>query len=654
MRKLALFILLLTSPVFAQVSPAPSSTGSINASGTTCATTNACVTLPMYATTGGVSVTVSGTFSATLQPEQSGDGVNWSSSGLATISAAGTTTYTTTAMIGFRIRASAYVSGTAVITITAGSQSSGSSGGGQNALGTAFYASNSCAGQTNCVQLVDDDATNNCGTSLTTWMTAINAYSGPGAVQVFINGSGTGKGYLFSTCNMIFNPTSLQATVYVNATLDAGTNTSANLLQFGNGTNGGIYRLIGGTYVGGASLTAAGIEVKNAVGSFTNQGSSFLNFGAGNATLGSCTNYAIQIDNFIYQGSVSDDTWEVNDATTGRCAFANVGTTVGESTIMWRNNLIQGKSGSSCASVGILDGGWYGEVLANNIGNISIPVWGQGGGHRIIGNELDTESCTSHGVNAVIHWGIPSSSANIDSWYIAGNVAQFGASHATNFFQLDGNSTGTISNVTLIGNGQQTGASPSTTALLVGGANPSCIVGTAGPVNFCTVYGNTNLSTSNIAPCLTAATGNGWMIGDVLGYCSVSTAGANVAATNLITVPAFGGGQTAMTGICSVTVTTQATTSGTVPQCVVSWTDGVSNTAESVIVTPVAAAGATGCSSTPAFAANPAVGYTCQGAIGPLYVKTGTTVTFSSTGYASVGATAMAALVFADLKLAQP
>ena len=128
MRKLALFILLLAFPAFAQVSPAPSSTGSINASGTSCATTNACVTLPMYATTGGVSVTVSGTFSATLQPEQSGDYVNWSSTGLSTISAAGTTTYTTIGMIGFRIRASAYVSGTAVVTITAGV--SGGGGGG--------------------------------------------------------------------------------------------------------------------------------------------------------------------------------------------------------------------------------------------------------------------------------------------------------------------------------------------------------------------------------------------------------------------------------------------------------------------------------------------------------------------------------------------
>ena len=128
----------------APVSPAPSSTGSINASGTTSATTNACVTLPMYATTGGVSVTVSGTFSATLQPEQSGDGVNWSSAGLSTISAAGTTTYTTIGMLGFRIRASAYVSGTAVVTITAGGTTN-TIASGTATLGTTLIASGAAA-----------------------------------------------------------------------------------------------------------------------------------------------------------------------------------------------------------------------------------------------------------------------------------------------------------------------------------------------------------------------------------------------------------------------------------------------------------------------------------------------------------------------------
>src|SRR5580693_169497 len=108
MKKLAFLFLLLAHTAVAQVSPAPSSSGSINASGTTCATTNACITLPMYATVGSVSVTVSGTFSATLQPEQSGDFINWSSAGAA-ISSVGLTTYSTSAMIGFRVRASAHV-----------------------------------------------------------------------------------------------------------------------------------------------------------------------------------------------------------------------------------------------------------------------------------------------------------------------------------------------------------------------------------------------------------------------------------------------------------------------------------------------------------------------------------------------------------------
>lgn len=174
MRKLALFILLLAFPAFAQVSPAPSSTGSINASGTTCATTNACVTLPMYATVSGVSVTVSGTFSATLQPEQSGDGINWSSTGLSTISAVGTTSYTTTAMVGFRIRASAYVSGTAVVTITAGStyptQSVTTVTGGQTTGPNAnvIYIAQSCSGQTNCYSTPANTQQDNAATTSNT------------------------------------------------------------------------------------------------------------------------------------------------------------------------------------------------------------------------------------------------------------------------------------------------------------------------------------------------------------------------------------------------------------------------------------------------------------------------------------------------------
>ena len=186
--------------------------------------------------------------------------VNWSSTGLSTISAAGTTTYTTIGMVGFRIRASAYVSGTAVVTITAG----GSGGGGGSTTGLApntgiFTVSNNCSSQTNCLAWTDDNSTDNCGTATTTFMTAINAYAGPGRPQVFIGGSGVGKAYKLTSCSLAF-------LIPVNITMSATINcaqSSANCIQFGptgqsgftaaNSPTYGIHG--GGTFVGGASLT---------------------------------------------------------------------------------------------------------------------------------------------------------------------------------------------------------------------------------------------------------------------------------------------------------------------------------------------------------------------------------------------------------------
>ena len=636
MRKLALFILFLASPAFAQVSPAPSSTGSINASGTTCATTNACVTLPMYATTGGVSVTVSGTFSATLQPEQSGDGVNWSSAGLSTISAAGTTTYTTIGMVGFRIRASAYVSGTAVVTITAGGAGGGGGVSASVAAGNTgvFYMSNNCpSGQTNCLQLVDDDATDNCGTPLTNFMALINGYSGPGMAQVNISGSGVGKAYLFKTCHLEFLLSSLNSQQGVivtdNATIDAGTNSSANLIQFGDGTNSEQYQWHGGVFTGGASLTTAGIEVENQAGNAVISDVYWVNFGAGNATLGNCTNYAIQLDNYIYEATIARNQWTVSDATTGRCAFNNVGTTLGESTVMFLNNVIGGKSGSSCASQGIVDGGYYGITEQNNIGNMAVPIRLQGGGHRVHANQLDTEGCTASSVNAVIQYGAPSSSANIDGVTVTDNVAQFGGGHATSFFQQAGNSTATFSNAVFTGNTQSV---TTAVAQLIGGttAATNCGINTTSGT-LCYEYANTNLNPA--IPCGTTSY-TGWQYGTELGDCYSLAQTANVAATTILTSTT----PLAMVVGCQVVITTAATTSSTLPQCVITFTDNNSNVAQSITVTPVWASGTVGCSGS----VTDTLGNSCQGSTGSIVVKNAVALAYSTTGYASVGATPMA------------
>ncbi len=112
MKRLMTLMLLCASVALGQ----GGSTGNITASGSTCGTTNACVVLPLGLSDSIVSVQITGTFSATLKPEKTVDGTTWVSAG-ADLTTTGVSTYAVSASRGFRIRASAYVSGTAAITL---------------------------------------------------------------------------------------------------------------------------------------------------------------------------------------------------------------------------------------------------------------------------------------------------------------------------------------------------------------------------------------------------------------------------------------------------------------------------------------------------------------------------------------------------------
>jgi len=112
MRKFALLLLLCASVAQGQ----GQSTGNITAAGSTCGTTNACVVLPLGNADTIVSAQVTGTFTATLKPEKTSDGSTWVSAG-ADITAVGVSTYAVPALRGFRLRASAHSSGTAVVTL---------------------------------------------------------------------------------------------------------------------------------------------------------------------------------------------------------------------------------------------------------------------------------------------------------------------------------------------------------------------------------------------------------------------------------------------------------------------------------------------------------------------------------------------------------
>jgi hypothetical protein len=98
------------------LTPNQNATGNITATGATCATTNACVVVHLQQGVPSIAVTATGTWSATLTAESSADNGNtWVSQG--TIAANGQTTYTLTAQTDFRVRCSAFTSGTAAIFI---------------------------------------------------------------------------------------------------------------------------------------------------------------------------------------------------------------------------------------------------------------------------------------------------------------------------------------------------------------------------------------------------------------------------------------------------------------------------------------------------------------------------------------------------------
>ena len=126
MKRSMLFILIslaLTASAFADTS----SYGNITAAGSTCATSS-CIMLPLPSGTSTVSISVLGTFSATLAFEVTADDGTWYAvsaypipSGTAVTSTTSTGLWVAQAagMLKMRVRASAYTSGTAQVVLTA-------------------------------------------------------------------------------------------------------------------------------------------------------------------------------------------------------------------------------------------------------------------------------------------------------------------------------------------------------------------------------------------------------------------------------------------------------------------------------------------------------------------------------------------------------
>lgn len=93
-----------------------SSTGTITASATSCATTNACITLHLPNNSATAVVAVTGTFTGTLQFEAAPDGTTFSSVYPAQ-TVVGTYSFSVSGMTDVRVRASAMASGGPTVTI---------------------------------------------------------------------------------------------------------------------------------------------------------------------------------------------------------------------------------------------------------------------------------------------------------------------------------------------------------------------------------------------------------------------------------------------------------------------------------------------------------------------------------------------------------
>src|SRR6267154_3239591 len=270
---------------------------------------------------------------------------------------------------------------------------------------------------------VGDDVTDNCGAPVTNFAAAVNAYSGPGTPVALLAPGPNHKAYKLATCNLAFLVPVLVD--FLGSTLDC-TSSLANCIQLGptglsNFANTQLprYTVQNGTMVGGASLTTAGIEIEPYISASKIVGMNFINFGAGNATLGNCTNFAVKWDTPNNSLMFVDNHWWSFDATGGRCAISNPSDGgLGSNTGVFENNSIEATAApgftSPCASQGLVEGGYQSVIAHNNIYGFGVPIRmnaSSGGvglstmGTQIHHNQLDTGGCIANGKHSVIQYG---------------------------------------------------------------------------------------------------------------------------------------------------------------------------------------------------------------------------------------------------------
>src|SRR6202167_2508451 len=151
MKKNFLWLILLF--VFALPAHAQSN---ITASGTSCGTSGACVSQTVSQSQGGATISLTGTFSATLQfeatnavnPFDPANSAAWvsisvtplgSSTAVTSATAVGTWQVNVAALTAIRVRCSTYASGTVVVNINLSQASARTNGGGSGGRGTGNF-----------------------------------------------------------------------------------------------------------------------------------------------------------------------------------------------------------------------------------------------------------------------------------------------------------------------------------------------------------------------------------------------------------------------------------------------------------------------------------------------------------------------------------
>lgn len=510
-------------------------------------------------------------------------------------------------------------------------------------LSSIFYIASNCKGLANCLAWVDDDSTDNCGTATTNFFTALNSYTGPGFANLFIQGSGSGKAYKLVTCAMpLLGPSGAggqagSINVVATATIDCA-QSSGPCIQMGatgcptttfysTGCHDVTWR--GGTIVGCVSTTAC-MEIEQGMYINVIDDVIFNNTGAGNATIGSCTNYSVLWHTWIGGQEFSRNRYWGNVA--GQCFSSNNDTTGGANTIIFTNNVISHSPGATCGSIGHFDSSSHSTIDNNTIygwsSNLTLAanaapsgVFSQAGGWMISGNNLDySQDCAgAGGVQAEIQFS--GSAHNVGPATIINNNVQSspfiaranGSTVQMTGWNVSSNNTYVSSLINLIGGG---------------GSGTNCLPFGTSPSYACYLGANPGFS-QNLLPAGTPY--SGWItLQGNNGHLYSGTLAANQSSTAINGQVAVNGATYAVS--CQTILTRAASSSSALPTCVISWTDLLTSTAETATITTTSAANTVGTQSS-----------------GMVYVTTSGNISVSTTGYASVGGTTMQYSTFSDI-----